>query len=111
MHKRNNRQTEHNAKHRKQEFYMDHMELWKRVRRGITKKKQTYSAGQRQEVDAAKLDDLTQGAFIWGAESTPGGIRFFIQLPAGEVIALSMEGATDQGGDFQALRITKTEIR
>ena len=109
MHKRNNRRTErksNNTRHRKQEFYMDHLNLWRRVRRGIARKKQNYSEGQRQEITAAELDDLTAGAFIWGAEPTADGARFYIQLPPGDVIALVIEGA-----EGQALKITKSKIR
>lgn len=89
---------------------MDHMNLWRRIRRGIAGKKQTYSEGRRQDVTGAELDDLTAGAFIWGAEPTAGGVRFYIQLPPGDVIALAIEGAEDQAGEHAALRITKTNI-
>ena len=91
---------------------MDHLDLWRRVRRGIAGKKRTYYTGQRQEITAAELGDLTAGAFIWGAEPTPGGICFYIHLPgpAGTVIALLIEGTKDQAGNYAALEISKAEI-
>lgn len=84
---------------------MDHLDLWRRVRRGIAGKKRTYYTGQRQEIAAAELDDLTKGAFIWGAEPTAGGVRFYMHQPPGDVIALTIEAT-----EGQALTITKAEV-
>ena len=89
---------------------MDHITLWRRVRRGIEGKKKCYSSGQSQDVDAEKLDSLVRGSFIWGAELTPGGVFIYMQLPPGDVIALSLESTEDQADGRTALKIRRIDI-
>lgn len=73
-------------------------------------------SGQEQAADPGRLDDLTRGAVILGAEAVDypltDGIILYIKTPAGEVAALFIDvDITEQGGGiYEVLRISRAAV-
>ena len=101
---------------------MDFVEIARRTSPETAQKLQsndyfdTHIAGQEQEIDAERLDDLTRGAVILGVETIDypltDGLYIYMRRPAGDVIALLIETDADEqhGGCYEVLRISKAMI-
>lgn len=108
---------------------MDFVDIARRTSPDIADKLQSdryfdeHIAGQGQDVDGERLDDLTRGAVILGVEPIDypltDGLYIYLKRPAGDVIALLIETDTAAefgnctqcgGGLYDVLRISKAMI-
>lgn len=90
---------------------------WRDVARALRGDKYKRGLPAGQEIDGEQLDSLVTGALILGAEPMDypltDGIIFYIRLPAGDVVALTIETDIEEpagGGLYEVLRIRKAPI-